>query len=232
MIPARGGSKRIPRKNIRPFCGKPMIAYSIEAARDSGCFDHVIVSTDDEEVADLARHYGAETPFRRPDALADDQTSTRPVIIHAIREMAERLGNMADSVCCIYATAPFLTGSVLADACNRLESSNADFVFSCAAYAYPIQRAFRLLPNGGAEWLWPQHKQARSQDLEAAFHDAGQFYWGRARAFLDGHDTVSVTARPFVLPPHRVQDIDTPDDWLRAESLFRALSLMDEAPAA
>lgn len=223
IIPARGGSKRIPRKNIKEFCGKPMIAWSIEATLESNCFDHVIVSTDDGEIAEVAKQYGAEVPFLRPEELADDHTATRPVINHAIEE-ASQLWGMPDYVCCIYATAPFMLAEDLQKAFSRLKESNADFVFSAGRFSYPIQRGFRVDEAGRVERLWPEHRYTRSQDLEEAYHDAGQFYWGKMSAFLNLGDPMSEAGVPYVLPGTRVHDIDTKEDWAVAELLFRALN--------
>jgi len=222
VIPARGGSKRIPRKNIKPFCGKPMIAWSIEAARSSGCFDRIVVSTDDLEIADVARNHGADVPFMRPEELSDDYTGTIPVIAHAIQW--HQLHDVSpEEVCCIYATAPFVTAADLQHGLQRLNDSGADYAFSVTSYAFPIQRAVRIDANGRVEMFYPEHFNTRSQDLEEAFHDAGQFYWGRASAWLAGKPIFSSAAAPVVLPRHRVQDIDTAEDWTRAESMFKAL---------
>ncbi|MFB1489885.1 MULTISPECIES: pseudaminic acid cytidylyltransferase [unclassified Thiocapsa] len=222
VIPARGGSKRIPRKNIRDFSGKPMIAWSIAAAQESGLFEHIIVSTDDDEVAAIAESLGAEVPFRRPAALADDHTATRPVIIHAIRE-AERDFGHPDHVCVIYPTAPFIQVADIQRGLARLIAAHADFAFSATSFAYPIQRALRLTPTGGVAMIQPEHCQTRSQDLEPAFHDAGQFYWGRTEVFLEDRATFSDGSVPIILPNWRVVDVDNEEDWQRAELLFRAL---------
>lgn len=227
IIPARGGSKRIPQKNIKPFCGKPMIAWSIETALASGCFDRVIVSTDDAQIAALAERWGAESPFLRPQELADDHTPTRPVINHAIGEVAQRYA-MPQFVCCIYATAPFLQVEDLRRGLALLIEQERDFAFSVGEFGYPIQRALKMTPEGGVEMLYPQYRTTRSQDLEQAYHDAGQFYWGRTQAFLANRPTFSPASAPVVLPAHRVQDIDTPEDWQRAELMFRALQLDNE----
>lgn len=216
VIPARGGSKRIPRKNIRPFCGKPIIAWSIEAARQSGCFDCVIVSTDDAEIADVARAYGAEVPFMRPVELADDHISTTPVIAHAIWWLRQH-GKTPTEVCCIYATAPFIQGADLLCGLNVLRQTGADYAFSVTSYAFPIQRAIRITAANRIEMFHPEYFQSRSQDMEEAWHDAGQFYWGNAEAWLTGKPIFSVHAAPVILPRYRVQDIDTPEDWRRAE---------------
>ena len=222
IIPARGGSKRIPRKNIKPFCGKPMIAWSVEAALLSGCFDRIIVSTDDGEIADVARAHGAEVPFLRPAELSDDHTGTIPVIAHAIDWMNCNAGPV-DLACCLYATAPFVQPQDLRRGIEVLQSSATDYAFSVTSYAFPIQRAIRITADQRVEMFNPEHFTTRSQDLEEAFHDAGQFYWGRAAAWLAGKPIFSINAAPVLLPRHRVQDIDTPEDWERAEWLFQAM---------
>ncbi|APG88035.1 acylneuraminate cytidylyltransferase (plasmid) [Sinorhizobium americanum CCGM7] len=226
VIPARGGSKRIPRKNIKQFAGKPMIAWSIEAAIESGRFDRLIVSTDDEEIADIARQSGADVPFLRPAELSDDYATTSDVIRHAISWLAEN-GTMPERVCCIYATAPLLRASDIARGFDLLEERGADFVFSATSYAFPVQRAIRLTPEGRVEMLMPEQFSTRSQDLDELYHDAGQFYWGRSEAWLSNKPVFSSIATPLILPRYRVQDIDTPDDWLRAELMFKALHESD-----
>ncbi|QOR39084.1 pseudaminic acid cytidylyltransferase [Billgrantia diversa] len=222
VIPARGGSKRIPRKNIKSFAGKPMIAWSIEAARTSGCFDRVIVSTDDEEIAAVASEWGADVPFRRPAELSDDHTGTIPVIAHAIEWLRDH-GEATDAVCCLYATAPFVQPKDLRSGYQSLLSGEEiEYAFSVTSYAFPIQRALRMTPQGRVAMFQPEHFHTRSQDLEEAWHDAGQFYWGRAEAWREGLPIFSERAVPVILPRHRVQDIDTLEDWQRAEWLFRA----------
>lgn len=222
VIPARGGSKRIPRKNIKPFCGLPIIAWSIKAALQSQCFDRVIVSTDDAEIAQVAQAHGAEVPFVRPPELSDDHTGTIPVIAHAI-QWQNRHGTPATEVCCLYATAPFVQASDLQRGLQVLHSSGADYAISVTSYAFPIQRAIRITPEQRIEMFQPEHFGTRSQDLEEAWHDAGQFYWGKAQAWLQGKPLFSLDAAPVPLPRHRVQDIDTPEDWERAEWLFKAM---------
>lgn len=219
VIPARGGSKRIPRKNIRDFCGKPMIAWSIEAAIKCKCFDRIVVSTDDKEIASVAMQYGAEIPFMRPAQLADDYTGTTAVIAHAI-EWQNFHGEVPDKVCCLYATAPFVQATDLQKGFDILESSGAEFAFSVTSYAFPIQRAILITENQRVEMFQPEHFNTRSQDLEEAWHDAGQFYWGRATAWLANKPIFSCDAAPVLLPRHRVQDIDTPEDWERAALMF------------
>ncbi|MEC9483022.1 MAG: pseudaminic acid cytidylyltransferase [Halomonas sp.] len=222
IIPARGGSKRIPRKNINVFCGKPMIAWSIEAARASACFDRIIVSTDDTEIARVARRHGAEVPFLRPAELADDHTGTIPVVAHAI-EWLGQAGQLPDAVCCLYATAPFVRPRDLQRGWQALQESGAEYAFSVTSFPFPIQRAIRITPQGRIAMFQPEHFQTRSQDLEEAWHDAGQFYWGRAHAWLAGTPLFDSGSVPVPLPRHRVQDIDTLEDWQRAEWLFRAM---------
>lgn len=223
IIPARGGSKRIPRKNIKVFCGAPMIAHSIRAALACPGIERVVVSTDDHDIADIARQYGAETPFMRPDALSDDFTGTIPVMAHAAQWLKDHEA-LPGFVCCIYATAPFLSSEYLERGLAQLQgNSDADFAFSVTDYAFPIQRALKMTSNGRVEMFNPEHFSTRSQDLEEAWHDAGQFYWGRAEAWLEQRPLFSPRACPIRLPRHRVQDIDTPDDWVRAEWLFKAM---------
>ena len=222
IIPARGGSKRIPRKNIKPFCGKPMIAWSIEAACLSACFDRIIVSTDDADIAEVARAHGAEVPFMRPPELSDDHTGTIPVVAHAIDWMYRNAGPI-DLACCVYATAPFVQARDLQRGLDVLQHSGAEYAFSVTSYAFPIQRAIRITADQRVEMFNPAHFTARSQDLQEAFHDAGQFYWGRAAAWLTGKTLFSHDAAPVQLPRHRVQDIDTAEDWERAAWLFKAM---------
>ena len=222
VIPARGGSKRIPRKNIKNFCGKPMIAWSIEAARLSGCFDRIIISTDDAEIAEVAQFHGAEVPFMRPPELSDDHTGTIPVIAHAVDWM-NRNADAVDIACCLYATAPFVQAKDLQRGLQTLQNTGAEYAFSVTSYAFPIQRAVRITPDQRLEMFQPEHFGTRSQDLPEAWHDAGQFYWGKAQAWVLGKPLFSRDAAPVQLPRHRVQDIDTPEDWERAEWLFKAI---------
>lgn len=222
IIPARGGSKRIPRKNIKDFFGKPMIAYSIEAALRSDCFDRVIVSTDDPEIAQVAKTFGAEVPFMRPDELANDHAGTTPVIKHAI-EWFEEQGKKPTEVCCLYATAPFVQPQTIRQAYEQLQQTQADYCFTVTSFATPIQRAIKLTQDKRVEMFYPEYFNTRSQDLEEAYHDAGQFYWGKAEAFKQLKLLFSEHASPFILPRYLVQDIDTLEDWVRAELLFRLI---------
>lgn len=222
IIPARGGSKRIPHKNIKDFCGKPIIAYSIETAIQSNLFDKVIVTTDDIEIAQVAEQYGAEIPFMRPKELSDDFTGTVPVIAHAINSMRE-LGHNVEEVCCIYATAPFILAEDLKHGFKLLSDYQADYVFSCTSFPFPIQRAVKLSQENSVSMFSPEFEQTRSQDLEEAYHDAGQFYWGTSEAFCLAKPIFNGNSRAVILPRSRVQDIDTLEDWDRAEWLFKAM---------
>jgi pseudaminic acid cytidylyltransferase len=223
IIPARGGSKRIPRKNIKLFDGKPIIAHVIERALESGCIDRVIVSTDDNEIAEIAKQYGAEVPFVRPTELADDFSTTAVVISHAINWLIDK-GQKPQYVCVMYATAPFIRSSVLSDSLSLLkQNTKKSFCFGVTEFPAPIQRAFKITSSGDVEMFLPEHFNSRSQDLEKAYHDAGQFYWGITERFLDSKGMFSSDSLPYPLPCHEVQDIDTLDDWKRAESLYQIM---------
>jgi pseudaminic acid cytidylyltransferase len=227
IIPARGGSKRIPRKNIRPFLGKPIIGYSIEVALASGLFDQVIVSTDDAEIAATARTFGAETPFTRPKDLSDDYTGTDAVVRHAISWLMEQ-GKSVSTVCCIYPTAPFIQVRHLVEGHERLVSTGKSFCFTVTSFEFPVQRALRISADGGVQAAFPEHISSRSQDLEKLYHDAGQFYWGRGEAYLDEVDAYSAASVPVILPQYLVQDIDTVEHWHRAERMYRTLQMSGE----
>ncbi|WIE52157.1 pseudaminic acid cytidylyltransferase [Pseudomonas sp. GM17] len=223
IIPARGGSKRIARKNLKPFDGVPMITRSIATALRSGLFDQVLVSTDDPEIAELARASGATVPFMRPAELADDFTGTGPVIVHALNALRER-GETFDYACCIYATAPLLQLRYLRQGLVALEAQpEKSFAFSVCSFAFPVQRALTLDEQGALTALYPEFRNTRSQDLPPAYQDAGQFYWGRSESWLRGDLVFSPLSLPVILPRHLVQDIDTEEDWLRAEYLYAAL---------
>ncbi len=227
VIPARGGSKRIPRKNIRDFAGKPIIAYSIECAKQSGLFDQVIVSTDDEEIAGVARNFGAAVPFIRPSELADDFTDTTAVMAHAVDRIAQEQNVQLSAVCCIYPTAPFVSADDLQKGLAQLESGNWLYVFSAASFGSPIFRSFRKNANGGLKMFFPDQFSVRSQDLPEALHDCGQFYWGTPDAWLskakifDGHSSI------VTIPRWRVQDIDSEEDWTRAELIASSIKNSD-----
>lgn len=219
IIPARGGSKRIPRKNLAPFDGVPMIVRSIRTALDSGLFDQVVVSTDDEEIAEVARVHGADVPFLRPADLADDFTGTAAVIVHALQQLPA-----FDYACCVYATAPLLQARYLRQGYELLaQHPDKSFAFSVCNFGFPVQRALTLDGQGALTALYPEFRDTRSQDLPEAFQDAGQFYWGRTDAWLRGEVVYSPASLPVILPRHLVQDIDTPEDWKRAEYLYAAL---------
>lgn len=231
IIPARGGSKRIPRKNLKLFNGEPMIVGSIRAALKSGLFDQVLVSTDDEEIATVARAHGAQVPFLRPAELADDFTGTAAVIAHAVRALQEQ-GHSYDFACCIYATAPLLQVRYLLEGLHALEQRpDKSYAFSVCDFGFPVQRALTLDSDGALTALYPEYRNTRSQDLPAAYQDAGQFYWGRSEAWLGGEVLYSSQSVPVILPRHLVQDIDTEEDWLRAEFLYAALKAGGELEA-
>jgi len=222
IIPARGGSKRIPGKNIKPFCGKPIIAYSIAAAHQSYLFDKIICSTDSDEIADVARQYGAEIPFQRPAELANDFAGTDAVLIHALQWLEEH-GQRADYSCCIYATAPFIQADYLRSGFELLCKKQATSAFSVAMYPYTIFRSLKQNEQGRVEMVWPENYQKRSQDFPEVFHDAGQFYWMNAVKYLQAGKVFNADAIPIFIPRHLVQDIDTPEDWEVAENMFRTL---------
>ncbi|TWX54035.1 pseudaminic acid cytidylyltransferase [Colwellia hornerae] len=223
IIPARGGSKRIPRKNIKEFHGKPLIAYSIEAAKASKCFDRIIVSTDDNEIAEVAKKYGAEVPFIRPSKISDDFATTLDVMQHAIH-WCNKSGMNINNVCCIYATAPFLLPKYIEQGLKSLTDNSVKYTFSATSFPFPIQRAIKLGCNNQVGMFQPEHLNTRSQDLEEAYHDAGQFYWGKASSFLEGASFFDKHSIAIKLPRKRVQDIDTPEDWDLAELLYAVIN--------
>jgi pseudaminic acid cytidylyltransferase len=228
IIPARGGSQRIPRKNLKPFAGKPMIAHAIDTAVASGLFDQVVVSTDDEEIAEVALACGAQVPFMRPAALADHFTGTAVVVQHALQTLIEQ-GSRYEFACCIYATTPLLQGRFLREGLATLQANaRASYVFSVCTFAFAVQRALTLNDLGQLTALYPEFRQVRSQDLAPAYQDAGQFYWGRTDAWLRGDALFSEVSLPVILPRHLVQDIDTREDWIRAEYLYAALQANGE----
>lgn len=225
IIPARGGSKRIPRKNVKPFAGQPMIVYAIAAAQASGLFDKVIVSTDDPEIREVAEAAGAELPFARPAELADDHTPTVPVIQHAIRACIE-LEWPVEWACCIYPGVPFIRTGDLIEAFDLLQAGGGEgYVFPVTSFASPIQRALRMGDGAVVSPFHPEYVATRTQDLEPAFYDAGQFYWGAARTWLEGKN-IHANGRGVVLPEWRVVDIDTVADWERAEAMHRAFAML------
>lgn len=228
IIPARGGSKRIPRKNVRSFCGQPMIAWSIMAAKEARVFDRIIVTTDSAEIGSIAREWGAETPFDRPAELSDDHTPTAPVVKHAL-DWLRKEGTEAEYACCIYATAPFVQPGYLKQGLMTIREHGAGSCFSVTTFPFPIFRGLKILEDGQLAMLWPEHEYTRSQDLPETYHDAGQFYWLDVVRFMADSKMYSDDARPVVLPRHLVQDIDTEEDFIRAEFMFRALGQSEEA---
>lgn len=231
IIPARGGSKRLPRKNLKPFDGRPVILHSIAAARRAAVFDRIVVSTDDPEIADLAAASGAEIPFVRPADLSDDHTPTAPVVRHAVDALTAA-GETIAAVCCLYATAPFVQPSDLRAGLRALRDHDVAFTFAATTFPFPVQRGFTLRDDGTAALLWPEHAGTRSQDLPEVYHDAGQFYWGSPAAFARHDAILGAPVRPILLPRHRVQDLDTQEDWVRAEAMFRALAASQPGDAA
>ncbi len=221
IIPARGGSKRIPRKNIRPFLGKPIIQYSIETARQSGCFDIVMVSTDDAEIAEVAMSCGAETPFQRSQANANDYAMLPDVILEVLSEYEQR-GQTFDYFCCILATAPFVQAAWLSDAFAKLQQNDADCVMPLVRFGYPIQRALRM-QNGQISMMWPEHLNSRSNDLEPGYHDSGLFYWMQTERFLAQKKIFAEKTIGIELPESQVQDIDSEEDWRIAEMKYQIL---------
>ena len=222
VIPARGGSKRIKNKNIRPFAGKPLISYSLTAAQQAAIFDDIIVSTDSDDIAEVARDHGATCIIKRSPTLSDDYTGTTPVVRDAIEQYEKLSGSKVTYVCCIYATAPFLSSDVLLAGYHQLtQAPAAKFAFSVTSYAFPIQRAIKIVGEG-VEPVSPENMGARSQDLDECYHDAGQFYWGTKRAWLDQAGMFKAHSCPVVIPRYLVQDIDTHEDWIRAELMYRA----------
>lgn len=224
VIPARGGSKRIPRKNIRLFAGKPILAYSVAAARESGLFHRILVSTEDEEIAAVARECGAEVPFMRPAELADDHVGADAVFLHAL-EWLEARGQPADYACCIQATAPLLEAGDLRAGYEKMREAGAAASMAVAPFRYPIFRAMKVNERGRLQMIWPEHRGSRSQDLPVAYQDAAQFYWVEVARYEVLREKIWDEAVPIVLPAGRVQDIDTLEDWELAERLFEAARL-------
>lgn len=221
IIPARGGSKRIPKKNIKLFHGKPIIAYSIELALQSGIFDLVIVSTDCDEIAEVSRQYGAEVPFRRPEALSNDYAGTVPVLCHA-EEWLLSAGYNIEKLCCIYPTSPLLTAAYLIEGAEVINKQlEFNIAFSAVKYSYPVQRSFYRSDIGSVKMLWPECYQARSQDLPSVYHDTGQFYWWRSKTLTEDSILFGEHSYAVELPEIQVQDIDTEQDWLLAEQKYK-----------
>ncbi len=221
IITARGGSKRIPRKNIKDFCGKPILAYSIEAALETGMFDEVMVSTDDEEIAEIAKKYGAKVPFFRSPDTANDYATTNDVLLEVIQEYKKR-GEYFDLGCCIYPTAPFITAKRLKEAVEMLEASEAETLIPVVSFSYPPQRAM-VVEQGRLVFKYPEYMDSRSQDLEKHYHDVGQFYIFKTQAFEKNRKLMLGDILPLVISEMEVQDIDTQTDWEIAEMKYRIL---------
>ncbi len=218
IITARGGSKRIPKKNIKEFCGKPMIAYSIEAGLKSGVFDEVMVSTESEEIAEIARSYGASVPFMRSEKTASDYATTRDVLMEVLHEY-EKQDQAFDDMTCIYPTAPFVTAQKLRDAVDLLRKTKSSLLIPVVQFSYPPQRAY-VIRDGKLHFKWEEFRYVRSQDLEPFYHEAGQFYCYNIADFLAADGTIKENIIPFILPESEVQDIDTEEDWKMAELKF------------
>lgn len=226
VIPARGGSKRLPRKNIREFAGVPMLARSIETAHNAKLFDRIIVSTDDEEIASIALESGAEIPFMRPAHLSGDSVGTVPVIAHATQHMTE-LGSNPDYVCCIYPCTPFVKPVDLQRSHKLIEETGEDFVYPVLEYAHPTFRAMRRDANSKMSFVFPECEMMRTQDLDVTYHDAGQFYWGKAEAWLE-NKRMHTAGIGMPVPAWRFVDVDTEDDWRRAELLYKVMADFSE----
>lgn len=220
IIPARGGSKRIPNKNIKDFNGKPLIAHSIDAAKESGVFDKIIVSTDSDEIARVATDAGAEVPFMRPVELADDYTPTVPVILHAINWLIE-CGFIIDYFCCIYPN-PFITSENIVVAFKLLKEKNVSSLIPVTTFPFPIFRSFKITKQGTLEYIYPENALVRSQDLPEAYHDVGQFYWCNCKTFLETNNILQPDTLPLIIPRYLSQDLDTPEDWEVAEKIYKA----------
>lgn len=223
IITARGGSKRIPKKNIKEFCGKPIIAYSIEAALKSGIFDEVMVSTDSEEIAEISIQYGAKVPFMRSENNSNDFATTNDVLCEVVNDYKEKQGKVFDFVCCLYPTAPFVTATKLKETFDILKASKADQVVPVVKFSFPPQRCFVIDENGDMKYKWPENQSKRSQDLEPYYHDAGQFYFYNANVFYNNKRPIDFLSKPYALSDLEVQDIDNMEDWQIAEIKFKLM---------
>ena len=222
IIPARGGSKRLPKKNLKYFLGKPIIAYSIETAIKTNLFDRVIVSTDNPAIAKSAIKYGAEAPFVRPKELSDDFTGTHEVMRHAVKWL-ENSGEKIHYVCCIYPTAPLIEKKDLLKGFNLIKNGKWELIMAATNFSYPIFRSFKKSPNGGLEMIFPEHYNSRSQDLPKVYHDAGLFYWANPNIWKKKPKVYNEKNSIVEIPNYRVQDIDTFDDWKKAEIIYKIL---------
>lgn len=223
IIPARGGSKRIPKKNIKDFLGKPIIAYSIEMALNTKLFSKVIVSTDDQEIQGVAIKYGAEVPFIRPKEIADDFTGTHEVIGHAVKWLEDN-GETMDYVCCIYPTAPLIQKDDLIKGFEIIKTGKWNSIIAATNFSYPIFRSFKNLPDGGLKMIFPEHYNSRSQDFPEVYHDAGLFCWSEPETWKAPPEGYSEKNSIVKIPSYRIQDIDTLDDWKKAEIIYEIIS--------
>lgn len=219
IIPARGGSKRIPRKNVKPFLGKPMLAYPIEAALATGLFDEVMVSTDDEEIAEVARQYGAKVPFMRSAETANDY-ATLADVLHEVLNKYEEQGKVFDNMCCILATSPMLQSEDISNGFNTLINSDFSTIVPIVEFSYPILRSFKMNDDNAIEYNWPEYAKSRSQDLPKSYHDSGTFYWHKINLWRDG----KITRGGVVVSEETVQDIDTEQDWKMAEIKYKLMN--------
>ena len=222
IIPARGGSKRIKKKNIKLFNQKPIISYSIKKAFQSNCFDRIICSTDSKAIASIAKEYRAETPFLRPLKISDDKTPITSVVAHAI-DYLKKKGDKIDIVCCIFPTAPLMKVKDIQQSFKTIKKNKIDYCFSATKYSFPIQRSIKIRKDKKCEMFYPEMFYKRSQDLQEAYHDAGQFYWGKADTWLNHKLIFSTKSFPYVIPNFRVQDIDTHEDWKNLELKYKIL---------
>lgn len=223
IITARGGSKRIPRKNVKPFCGKPIIEYSIEAALKSNVCDEVMVSTDDVEIAQIATNAGAKVPFFRSAETAGDFATTRDVLLEVLKEYEKR-GRKFDYMICMYPTNPFITAQKIKNAINILDREQCEEVVPIVKFSFPPQRAYVMDEKFGLRYKWEEYKNARSQDLECFYHDAGQFYCYNVEKYIADDGKVDGQICPIILSEYEVQDIDNEDDWKMAEIKYRFLT--------
>ena len=224
VIPARGGSKRIKKKNIKNFLNKPIIYYPIKQIQKSKLFDKIIVSTDNKEISEISKKFGAEILFKRPKKLSNDYATTQEVIIHAVKWLTKNNYN-PDMICCIYPTSVFINSHDLKESYKLFIKKKWNFIFSATNYLYPIQRAFYQKKNGSIKMFRPKNYFKRSQDLVKVYHDAGQFYWGASNAWKKKKEIIKAKSSIYVMPSYRVIDIDNKDDWKRAELLYQVINL-------
>jgi N-acylneuraminate cytidylyltransferase len=224
IIPARGGSKRIKNKNVKFFFNKPVIYWSIKAAKQSKLFDKIIVSTDSKKIANICKKYNVEVPFLRPKILSNDKASTAKVVKHALLWFKNK-GIFFDRVCCIYAAAPFISKKTIYKGLNLLKKKRKSFAFTVSSYPHPIQRALKIKKNGYLKPVWPSNVKIRSQEFQNRYHDAGQFYWGTCEAFMKEKNIFTNDSVPIYIPRYLCHDIDTLEDWKKAELVFKSLKI-------